>query len=166
MSRLVSLAPRPALSDHPAFALMLLAALDRFRCTLGEVREDYWLNRAWRALAGDPQLAGRVARVGMGSVLITGAGYGPAPGSRAERAEARLHVLERLQVDTGHAPDQLGMAVVFAEEAVEVAQGRMHSLLAQAVQGDARFEGLGSYVDDLLPVAVPVAASARATAVA
>jgi len=166
MSRLISRAPRPPLSEHPAFALMLLATLERFRCTMGEVREDYWLNRAWRALSGDPELAGRVARFGMGSAMVTGGDFAAASTDRAERARWRLRVLERLQVDTGHAPDQLGMALVFAEDPIGVAPGRMHSLLAQAIEGDPRFDGLGAYADDLAPVIVPVASSVRATAVA
>jgi hypothetical protein len=46
MPLLTSRAPRPALAEHSAFALMLAVALERFGCTLGEVREDYRLGRA------------------------------------------------------------------------------------------------------------------------
>ena len=28
----------------------LLRAVERFHCTLGEVREDYWLGRVWRGV--------------------------------------------------------------------------------------------------------------------
>lgn len=156
MPTLISRAPRPALTDHPAFAFMVTATLERFHCTLGEVREDYWLGRAWRALTGDPVLAGRVARVGVGSVLITGPGYGPAPASGRELASWRLHVLERIVVDTGHSAEGLGMAVGFAEVQLAVEQGCMLSLLAQTVAGDQRWGDLAPYAGDLSPVSVPV----------
>lgn len=166
MKRLVSLAPRPALAEHPAFLLMLQATLERFHCTLGEVREDYWLGRAWRALTGDPALRGRVARVATGSILVTGAGHGPAPGARRARGAWRMHIQQRLLIDTGHTADQLGIAIVYAESAVGIAEGRMHSLLAQAIAGDPRWEGLGPFADDLAPVVVPVAGSMAAVVAA
>lgn len=161
MSLLTPHGPRPSLAEHPAFSLMLAAALERFHCTLGEVRDDYWLGRAWRALAGDPALRGRVARVGVGSVLLTGPGFGAAPASLRERARWRRHVQERLAADTGHTPDSLGMAVRFAEGPVEVAEGCVRSLLAQTVAGDPRWDDLASYAADLEAVVVPVAYSAE-----
>jgi hypothetical protein len=157
MPPLPSRAPRPALSEHPEFALMLAVTLGRFHCTLAEIREDYWLGRAWRALAGDPSLHGRVARTGLGNVLITGPRFGPAPSASKECARWRRHVLHRLEVDTAHSADGLGMAVRFAEERVDIAEGCMLSLLAQTVAGDARWADLDRYVDDLAPVLVPVA---------
>ncbi len=86
MPLLTSRAPRPVLSDHPEFALMLLATLQHFRCTLGEVREDYWMGRVWRALTGDPALQGRVALQGVSTILLTGAGYDVPPASAKEPA--------------------------------------------------------------------------------
>ena len=162
MSRLASRAPRPPLAEHPALMLMLLATMERFHCTLGEVREDYWLGRAWRALAGDPALVGRVARVGLGNVLLTGPGHGPMPGSARERARWRRHVLERLAVDTAHTPDSLDLSIGFADQAVEVAEGCTLSLLAQTVVDDPRWDDLTSYASDLAPVVVPVAYTAEA----
>jgi hypothetical protein len=166
MKRLVSRAPRPVLAEHPAFLLMLQATMERFHCTLGEVREDYWLGRAWRALTGDPVLRPRVVRVATGSVLVTGISHGPAPVSRRERGTWRMHIQQRLLVDTGHTADQLGVAIVYAEAAVGIAEGRMHSLLAQAIAGDPRWDGLGPFAEDLAPVLVPVASSVAAVAAA
>ena len=166
MKRLVSLAPRPALAEHPAFLLMLQATLDRFHCTVGEVREDYWLGRAWRALTADPVLRDHVVRVATGSILVTGLRHGPAPLARRERALWRMRIQQRLLVDTGRTADQLGIAVVYAESAVGVTEGRMHSLLAQVVASDPRWDGLGPFAEDLAPVMVPVAAGAAAVAAA
>jgi hypothetical protein len=166
MTHVTSRAPRPSLAEHPGFMVMLLVAIERFHCTLGEVREDYWLNRAWRALAGDPALRGRVARVATGSVVICGEHFGAAPEPRAERAAWRMRVQQRLLVDTGHAAEELGMAIVFATAPVTVADGLMRSLLAQVVEADPRFEGMGRYAGDLEPVIVPVAQAAEAVAAA
>lgn len=157
MTALASRAPHPALSEHPEFAAMLAVTLGRFHCTLAEIREDYWLGRAWRALAGDPFLHGRVARTGLGNVLITGPRFGPAPADTKECARWRRHVLTRLEVDTAHTADSLGMAVRFADERVDTAEGCMLSLLAQTVAGDERWVDLDRYADDLAPVLVPVA---------
>lgn len=166
MTTPTSRAPHPSLAEHPGFMVMLLVALQRFHCTLGEVKEDYWLNRAWRALTGDPALAGRVARVATGSVLICGAGYGAAPESRRQRATWRMRVQQRLIADTGRTSDELGMAIVFAGASVSVADGLMRSLLAQVVETDPRFEGLGRYAEDLTPVVVPVVQAAEAVVAA
>jgi hypothetical protein len=138
---------------------MLQATLDRFHCTLGEVREDYWLGRAWRALAGDPMLAGRVARFGAGSALITGPGFTALPAWA--RAHWRLQVQERLVADTGRAPNGLGMVVRFAERDVVIAEACVRSLLAQAVVGDPRWDDLEPYADDLAVVVAPVACAAE-----
>ena len=161
MSVLASHAPRPALAEHPAFMLMLLATMERFRCTLGEVREDYWLNRAWRALTGDRTLRSRVVRVGMGSVLITGSDLGPAPEARRDRAAWRMRVQQRLLVDTGRTAEDFGMAIAYATGPVTVAEGRMHSLIAQAIGDDPGWDQLGGYLEDLTPVVVPVLCAAE-----
>jgi hypothetical protein len=157
VSLLAPLAPRPTLADHPAFALMLLAALEKFRCTLGEVREDYWLGRMWRALSLDPALEGRVARLGLDTILVTGPGYGPAPSGAWERERWRLHVQTRIEVDTARTPDAFGMRVRCAQRAVAVTVMPVTSLLAQTVVGDPRWEDLTAYRFDLAPVFVPVA---------
>jgi hypothetical protein len=159
MPRLTSRAPQPALSEHPEFAVMLAVTLGRYHCTLAEIREDYWLGRAWRALAGDPVLHGRVARTGLGNVLITGPRFAAAPASTRECARWRRQVLRRLETDTVHSADRLGMTVRFAEERVDIAEGCMLSLLAQTVVGDERWADLDRYADDLAPVLVPVAFS-------
>ena len=166
MTTPTSRAPRPTLAEHPAFMVMLLVCIERFHCTLGEVKEDYWLNRAWRALSGDPALRGRVARVATGSVLICGADLGVAPESRRQRATWRMRVQQRLLADTGRTADELGMAIVFAAAPVTVAEGLMRSLLAQVVETDPRFEGMGRYAGDLEPVVVPVAQAAVVVAAA
>jgi len=157
MTVLASRAPHPALSEHPEFPMMLAVTLGRFHCTLAEIREDYWLGRAWRALSGDPSLHGRVARTGLGNVLITGPRFGPAPASAKECARWRRQVLCRLETDTHHTVESLGMSVRFADEQVDIAEGCMLSLLAQTVAGDARWADLDRYADDLAPVLVPVA---------
>jgi len=160
--RLVSRAPHPALSDHPEFAAMLAVTLQRFHCTLAEIREDYWLGRAWRALSGDPDLRGRVARVGLGNVLLTGEAFAEAPIRVRDRAELRQRAIARLVADTAHTAERLGISVSFADEPILVAEGCVMSILAQTVSGDARWADLGAYRDDLSPVIVPVAMSAGA----
>jgi hypothetical protein len=157
MPLLASRAPCPSLAEHPEFPLMLLATLERFHCTLAEVREDYWQGRVWRALAGDPALEGRVARVGVGNVLLTAPGRGPMSADRRERVRWRLHVHERLVADTGRASDVLGVAIECAEERIEVGEACVRSLLAQAIGHDPRWMDLSSYADDLAPVIFPVA---------
>ena len=137
--------------------MMLATVLERYHCTLTEVREDYWLARAWRALAGDPELEGRVARVGPGHVLITGPGFTPASASARERTRWAASVDARVAVDTGRTTDNLGMSVCFAEVPMEVAQGCVRSLLAQTVAGDPRWLDLAPYAEDLAPVLVSVA---------
>ncbi len=166
MMTVTSRAPHPSLAEHPGFMVMLLVALQRFHCTLGEVKEDYWLNRAWRALTGDPALGGRVARVATGSVLICGTGFGAAPEERRARATWRSKVQARLLADTGRTSDELGMAIVYAGAPVTVANGLMRSLLAQVVETDPRFEELGRYAEDLAPVVVPVVQAADAVVAA
>lgn len=164
MQPLTSNAPHPALADHPEFAMMLATVLDRYHCTLSEVRQDYWLGRAWRALTSDPALAGRVARIGIGNVLITGPRYGAIDGR--ERRRWRLAVDTRIAVDTGRTADSLDLSVRFAEEPIEIAQGCMLSLLAQTVLDDERWMDLTPYADDLAPVVVPVAYSLEKTVAA
>jgi hypothetical protein len=161
MPLLTSRAPRPALAEHPAFALMLQATLERYHCTLGEVREDYWLGRAWRALAGDPMLRGRVARFGVGSALVTGPDFSALPTRKRERDHWRLHVQERLLADTGRAPNALGMVVRFAERDAVIAEACVRSLLAQTVVSDPRFDDLDAYAADLAVVVAPVACAAE-----
>jgi hypothetical protein len=155
--------PRPALAEHPAFMLMLLVTLERLHCTLGEVREDYWLVRVWRAIGADPLLAGRVARVGLGHALLTGPNFGPAPASQHDRDRWRLRLEQRVQTETGRTPDAWGVEIRWADAPVEVRPARVRSLLAQAVEGDARWEDLSRYASDLTPVTIPVVFAAEAT---
>ncbi|HEY2805846.1 MAG TPA: hypothetical protein VGI92_08310 [Gemmatimonadales bacterium] len=153
------------LVEHPEFPLMLARTLDRFHCTLAEVREDYWLGRAWRALGSDAALEGRIARLGVSHILITGPDFSPAPSGR-ERARWHHRVRERLAAHTAHTTEALGMEIRFAEAPVEVAQGCMLSLLAQVIGGDERFLPLTEYADDLAPVVLPVAYSSEAVVAA
>lgn len=166
MSLLMSCAPQPALAEHPEFALMLARTLERFHCTLAEVREDYWTGRAWRALTHDRSLAGRVARVGVSGILVTGAEYGPVPQGPRDRDRWLMRVMSRLVVDTGRTAEALGLEVRFAENPVLVAPGSMLSLIAQTVAGDPRWKDLTPYAADLSPVLVPVACSAEAVVAA
>jgi len=156
MPLLTSRAPRPVLSDHPEFALMLLATLQHFRCTLGEVREDYWMGRVWRALTGDPALQGRVARQGVSTILLTGAGYDVPPASAKERDRWRLHVQQRVAADTGRSLRALGILLQWATGPVVVQRARVVSLIAQAVDRGPRWGDLAAWVGDLAPVVVPV----------
>ncbi len=156
MAILTPRSPCPALSAHPAFLLMLLRSVERFHCTLGEVREDYWLGRVWRALADDGALVGRVAREGVASVVLTGPNFGPAPLAEAERARWRLHVERRIEADTGRPAAAHGVTIEWAEGAVRVVEGTTVSLLAQAVLADPRFDDLSAYAPDLGAVRIPV----------
>jgi hypothetical protein len=166
MSVLASRAPRPSLDEHPEFAVMLAVTLERFRCTLGEVREDYWLGRVWRALAGDPVLVGRVARTGVARVLLAGPGYGAPPASQQERARWRLHVHDRIETDTGRSAQALGVAIRWAEGPIAVMPAPVLSLLAQVVLGDPRWDDLGPYAGDLGVIQVPVLYTAEAVVAA
>jgi hypothetical protein len=157
-SLLVSLAPHPALVEHPEFPFMVHAVLDRFHCTIAEVREDYWLCRMWRALGGDPLLKGRVARSGVTSVLLTGPHYAAAPAG-AERERLRLHAMERIEVDTGRPLEAFGVTFRWATAPVAVERATKSSLLAQVVAGSDRWVDLASYAGDLAPVTMPVAVS-------
>ena len=152
---LLTCAPGRTLVDHPEFPLMLARTLDRFHCTLPEVREDYWLGRAWRALAVDDALRGRVARLGISQVLITGPGF-TASATGRERQRWLERVRERVRVDTSHTLEALGLEVRFAEAPVEVAQGCILSLLAQTVAGDDRWDDIRAYAGDLTAVIMPV----------
>jgi hypothetical protein len=155
--------PRPALAEHPAFMLMLMVALERLHCTLGEVRDDYWLVRAWRAIGADPMLSGRVARVGLGHALLTGPAFGAAPASTQERQRWQRRLEQRVQTETGRLPDELGVEIRWAEAPVQVKPAAVRSLLAQVVEGDPRWEDLARYAADLTPVTVPVVIAAQAT---
>ncbi len=163
---LFSHAPRPALPEHPEFALMLAVALERYRCTLGEVREDYWLGRVWRALSGDPALQGRVARAGVSTVLLTGPDHGPAPADGRDRARWSLYVQDRIEADTGRTADALGVTVRWAERPVTVISAACTPLLAQTALADARWTNLGPYAGDLSAIQVPVAEAAEHTVAA
>jgi hypothetical protein len=99
-------------------------------------------------------------------VVICGEGFGAAPEDRRERATWRMRVQQRLLADTGRTAEELGMAIVYATAPITVAEGLMRSLLAQVVETDPRFEGMGRYAGDLMPVAVPVAQAAEAIAAA
>jgi hypothetical protein len=162
MSLLTSCAPHPALAEHPEFALMLARTLERYHCTLAEVREDYWISRAWRALTADRSLSTRVARTGLCNILVTGPNYGSAPMSARDRDRWQMRVLSRLVVDTGRTAEALGLEVRFAETPVEIAGGSILSLISQTVAGDPRWQDLTPYAADLSPVQVPVACSAEA----
>jgi hypothetical protein len=164
---LVPRAPRPALPDHPEFPFMVTAALQRYHCTIGELREDYWLNRAWRALMADAALKDRVARAGIAGVLVVSPGGGAAPTHPAERARLACQIVERIVADTAHDPARLGVTLQFAEAAVQLGEGCVASLLAQTVRADpTRWADLGRYADDLEPVIIPVALAAAHTAAA
>lgn len=164
--QLPSRAPHPALSDHPEFAIMLAVTLDRYHCTLAELRQDYWLGRAWRALVGDPVLAGRVARLGLGHILLTGPGHTPLRMGPRDREGLRSYALERLMADTAHTAEQLDLAIEFADRRVEVADGCVLSILAQTIVGDPRWQDLRAYGGDLAPIVVPVAMASGATVAA
>lgn len=162
MPLLASRAPRPALSEHPGFALMLTVALERFHCTLAEIREDYWLGRIWRALAGDPVLAGRVARRGVTTVLLTGPECGPPPRQARERERWERHVAARIAADTGRPLEAWELLVRWSQAPIEVQPASVRSLLAQALEGDQRWGDLARYAADLAPVTFPVAVTADA----
>lgn len=163
MAHLTSSAPQPALAEHPEFALMLARTLDRFHCTLAEVREDYWMGRSWRALTADRHLRSRVARVGLNTILVTGADHGLFHQMSARDRDCwRMRVHSRLVVDTGRSAEALGLEVRYAEAPVAVARGCILSLIAQTVAGDPRWLDLAAYRADLSPVEVPVAYSAEA----
>jgi hypothetical protein len=140
---------------------MVVCTLQRYRCTLMEVREDYWLGRAWRALSSDPVLKGRVARIGVGNILITGASHGPALPSGRERDRLHQLVHDRVMADTNHTLDSLGLAVLFAEQRATIGEGCMLSLIAQTVGRGSRWQDLRDYAHDLSPVVVPVAHAAE-----
>ena len=142
------------LVEHPEFPVMLTLTLDQFHCTLAEVREDYWLYRAWRAIGRDQALQGHVARLGINHALITGPDFARAPSGR-ERAQFQRRVQERIAAETAHSMESLGIEIRFAEGDVEVAQGCVLSLIAQCIGGDERFD-LHDYADDLAPVVLPV----------
>ncbi|MDP3773841.1 MAG: hypothetical protein Q8Q85_06185 [Gemmatimonadales bacterium] len=166
MPILTSRAPSPPLAEHPEFAVMLVVTLEHFHCTLGEVREDYWLGRVWRALTGDPVLAGRVARAGVSNVLLTGAEHGAPPAGLKERERLILHAHDRIAADTGRQMDSLGVALRWSEGPVTVTTAPVLSLLAQVVVDDPRWKDLEWYVGDLGAVQVPVAYTAEAVVAA
>lgn len=146
---------------------MVTAALQRYHCTIGELREDYWLNRAWRALVGDAALQARVARAGIADVLVLSPGGGAAPTHPAERARLARRIVERIVADTAHDPARLGVTLLFAESTVQLAEGCVTSLLAQTIHADpTRWTDLGRYAADLEPVILPVAFAATETAAA
>lgn len=154
---LAPLVPRPAIADHPAFPLMLLRTLERFHCSLGAVREDYWRVRVWRALTADEELVGRVARLGIGTVLLTGEDYGRAPATARERAHWRLRVEDRIAADTGRMADVLDVGFRWADGPVRVIHAPVTSLIAQTVAAGTCWDDLVRYAPDLAPVMVPVA---------
>jgi hypothetical protein len=156
---------RPTIAEHPAFMLMLRAALAHYRCTLGELREDYWLHRLWRALTADPLLEGRIARQGVATVLLTGSEYGPPESSELSRARLERHVRDRVAAETGRTLESFGVGIQWADEPVAVSRAPSVSLLAQLLLGDSRWDDLAPYAGDLAPVMVPVA-TAEAVAAA
>lgn len=166
MPILTSRAPSPTLAEHPEFAVMLVVTLEHFHCTLGEVREDYWLGRVWRAVAGDPALAGRVARAGAAKVVLTGPSYGVPPASVRERERLCRHVKARIEADTGRTAQALGVAIRWAKGPVAVTMASVASLLAQTVGGDPRWGDLGPYAEDFAVVQVPVSDPAEAVVAA
>jgi len=155
MPLLTSRAPRLTLADHPEFPLMLAVALDRFHCTLGEIREDYWQLRIWRALSSDPELQGFVARQGLHTVLLTGRNGGPPP-SAAERERRELHARCRIAADTRRLPEGWGLTLRWADGPLTIQTIAAQSLLAQVVSGDPRWMRLDDYRADLSPVMLPV----------
>lgn len=155
MPLLTSRAPRLTLAEHPEFPLMLAVALDRFHCTLREIREDYWHNRIWRALSNDPELQGFVARQGLHTVLLTGPGGGMPPKTLAERERRELHARCRIAADTRRLPEGWGLQLRWAEGPVTVQTIAAQSLLSQVVSGDHRWMNLEAYKADLAPVRLP-----------
>lgn len=164
MAELVPRAGRPTIAEHPAFMVMLQAALAHYRCTLGELREDYWLHRLWRALASDPLLEGRVARHGIATVLLSGPGHGVPRQTERERERVERRVRERVAAETGRTPESFGVEIRWADEPVQVVRAASVSLLAQLLLGDPRWDDLSDYAADLAPVTVPVASPAAVAA--
>lgn len=155
MPLLTSRAPRPALADHPEFPLMLAATLGRFHCTLGEIREDYWQGRIWRALSEDPELEGCVARYGVNTVLLMGpGGSAPPPNARARDRRER-YVRCRITADTKRLPEGWGLTLRWAEGPVSIQTMTARSLLAQTVTDDPRWMNLDAYEADLSPILMP-----------
>lgn len=155
MPLLTSRAPRPALADHPEFPLMLAATLGRFHCTLGEIREDYWHGRIWRALSEDPELEGRVARVGVTTVLLLGRNGGAPPASLRERERLERYVRCRITADTRRLPEGWGLSLQWADGPVAIQTMTARSLLAQTITGDPRWMNLDDYRADLSPILMP-----------
>jgi hypothetical protein len=155
MPLLSSRAPRPALADHPEFPLMLAATLGRFHCTLGEIREDYWQGRIWRALSEDPELEGRVARYGVSTVLLFGRDAGAPPASARERDRFERYVRCRITADTKRLPEGWGLTLCWAEGPAAIQTMTARSLLAQTVTGDSRWMNLEDYKADLSPILMP-----------
>jgi hypothetical protein len=60
-------------------------------------------DRLQQALLADPALAGRVARVEAGAIMLTGPCGGPPPASLKERRRWELHVRLRLAAELGEA---------------------------------------------------------------
>ena len=138
---------------------MLVCTLEHFRCTLAEVRQDYWLGRAWRALTGDPSLRGMVARYGIGNILILGA-------TGRDRDDWKQKAARRILADTQHTIESLDLSIGFAESRVTMGEGCMLSLLAQTVVQQGHWQDLHRYAADLSPVIVPVAQAVDAVAAA
>jgi hypothetical protein len=144
--------------------LMLQAALEHYRCTLGELREDYWMHRLWRALACDPVLEGRVARHGVATVLLTGPDHGPPDSRPRDRDRIEQRVRDRVAAETSRSLESFGVGIRWADEPIDVARAPSVSLLAQLLLGDSRWEDLSPYAADLTPVMVPVASPAAVAA--
>jgi len=155
MPLLSSRAPRPALADHPEFPLMLAATLGRFHCTLGEIREDYWQGRIWRALSEDPELESRVARHGVNTVLLFGRNGGSPPASVRERERFERYVRCRITADTKRLPEGWGLSMRWAEGPASIQTMSARSLLAQTIVDDPRWMDLHEYQADLSPILLP-----------
>lgn len=116
MSALSSRAPSKTLADHGDFLILVRSSAEYCGILPALVLKDYWVTRALRAIAGDPDLQRRVLFKGGTSLskgwrlidrfsedvdlLLTGPDFGPPPDRSADRKSLLKHVQARVQADT------------------------------------------------------------------